>query len=466
MTIPFPLEPSPAELDVWTQRATAFVREHITTLGAIPSADLIGGTELAATFDEPMPEEGSPIEAILARLDPAVKKSFNTAGPGYLAFIPGGGLPSAAIADYIALSTNRYVGVSMVSPALVAIEAAAIRWLARAMGYDDGRARGILTSGGSLSNLSAIVTARARLLPEDAIAKGTMYVSTETHLSVKKAAIIAGIPRANVRVLPSDARQKLDPSMVKDAISKDRDKGLLPFLIVASAGTTNTGAIDPLHALCDLGEAERVSVHADAAYGGFFQLTPEGKQKLAGIERCDSITLDPHKGLFLPYGTGLLLVKDGEALRRAHSAGLDADYLRDVSAGENFTDYSPELSREHRGLRLWLPLVLHGARAFREALDEKLALTRRAYERLAKNPRFSVIGEPELSIVAFQIEGATNDQSLDVLRRVNGRGRVYLSSTMIRGKVTLRICVLSFRTHEDRVDDALDALDEEVARLG
>ncbi len=462
-----PLEPDAATLDLVTAACVAFVREHVLSLADQPSNDLEGATELAATFREAVPEDGASIESLLARLRPAVAKSFNTAGPGYLAFIPGGGIPSAALADYVALSVNRYVGVTKAAPALAEIERTAIRWLADLMGYP-ASASGVLTSGGSISNFIALVTARTDRLPEDFL-RGTIYVSEQTHLSIAKAARFAGFPARNVRSVAVDARLRLDASALSRAIADDRARGLTPFFVCANIGTTNTGAIDPIPDVVDIAARERLWVHADAAYGGFFRLVPEGRALMPDLEKCDSITLDPHKGLFLPYGTGCLLVRDGATLQRAHQG--DAAYLADVASEDgvaNFTDLSPELSRDFRGLRLWLPLKLHGARAFREQLAEKLALARSAHDQLAADLRFEIVDEPQLSVVAFRLRAKKEDAdelNAELLHRVNARGRVFLSSTVLGGRLTLRICVLSFRTHEDRVRDAIDALREEATAL-
>jgi aromatic-L-amino-acid decarboxylase len=465
MSLPqYPLEPGPERFDEWTAACVAFVREHLLSLAEQPSWDLEGARELAARFREPPPLEPRPLPELLERLRVAVSKSLNTAGPGYLAYIPGGGVYAAALADYLALSVNRYVGVARTAPALVEIEATAIRWLAGLMGYP-AEARGILTSGGSLSNFTAVVTAREARLPEDFL-QGTIYASEDTHLSVLKAARLAGFPAARLRLLPVDGRRRLVLAALERAISEDAARGLRPFLVVANVGTTNTGAIDPLEGILEVAARHGLWVHADAAYGGFFRLVPEGERLMAGLERCDSITLDPHKGLFLPYGTGCLLVRDGQALRRPHQH--DAAYLRDVAPDEdsvNFTDLSPELSRDFRGLRLWLPLQLHGLGAFREALREKLSLARHAWEQLSADPRFELLDEPQLSVVAFRLRGKGDEANAELLRRVNARSRVFLSSTVLDGRVTLRICVLSFRTHADRVADAVTALREEAARL-
>jgi aromatic-L-amino-acid decarboxylase len=396
-----------------------------------------------------------------------VAKSFNTVGPGYMAYVPGGGIPAAALADFIACAVNRFVGVTAASPALARIEATAIEWCASMIGCPAGTL-GILTSGGSLSNLTALVTARVARLPEDFL-KGTLYLSEETHVSVAKAARIAGFPDANIRQLPVDERFRLVPEELEAAVARDRKRGLHPFLVVANVGTTNTGSIDPLPAILDIAGRHDLWVHADAAYGGFFRLVPEAAARMPGIERCDSITLDPHKGLFLPYGMGCLLVKDPDALREAYR--IEAGYLRHLSRDEgpiSFSEISPELSRDFRGLRVWLPLMLHGLSAFREQLAEKLELARWAYEELAREPGLEMLDEPQLSIIAFAVRGNDDDGNAageELMRRVNARRRVFLSSTEIGGRFVLRICVLSFRTHRDRVQDAVTAIREELRAL-
>lgn len=461
-----PLEPEAESLPALTDEVGRFVVDHVASLSRQPACDLDGVEAVRAGFVEPVPEQGQPLQALLERLRPAIEKSFNTAGPGYLAFIPGGGLYAAALGDFVACAVNRYVGVRQAAPALVQVEETVVRWLADLMGYP-ADARGILTSGGSLSNFSAIAAARAARLAESEWARGVIYVSAETHRCVAKAARLAGFPEAHVRTVAVDSRLRMQPDALETTIRADHARGLRPFLVVPSVGTTNTGAIDPLPDVLDVARRHGLWVHADAAYGGFFRLADGGVALMPGIHDCDSITLDPHKGLFLPYGTGCLLVRDGDALRRAHADS--ADYLQDVVGdGPGFNDLSPELSRDFRGLRLWLPIQLHGLRAFRDALTEKLALTRLAYEELRDDGRFVLLDGPQLSVVAFRLrgEGAEADaRGAELLRRVNARGRVFLSSTRLGGRHVLRICVLSFRTHEDRVRDAVAALREEASAM-
>ena len=441
------------------------VVEHVTSLPAQPSADVADGAGLARELFEPeAPEAGIPATEILDLLfDRAIPKSFNTAGPGYLAYIPGGGIFAAAVADLISDVTNRYVGIWQAAPALVQLETNVVRWLCRLVGLPPGSS-GYLTTGGSLATFTAVVAARREKLPADFL-KGTLYVSEQTHHAVTKAASLAGFPPENVHAIPTDERFRIRLDLLAERVAADRDDGLVPFFVCGNAGTTNTGAVDDLGALADLTARERLWMHVDAAYGGFFLLTERGRAAMAGIERADSVVLDPHKGLFLPYGTGALLVREAEVLRRAHAAG--ADYLPQLQEDPGFVDYceiSPELSRAFRGLRVWLPLKLHGLGAFRRNLDEKLDLARHATRQLKTMPGIEIVAEPQLSIVAFRLvrpgldAKALDRLNRDLIEQVNARKRVYLSGTILAGAFVLRICVLSFRTHLERLQEGLEDL--------
>jgi aromatic-L-amino-acid decarboxylase len=464
------LELSAPEMRRLVQLALERLVAHVESLPRQPSADVAGAAEVARSLREPLPpEEGAPFEALLELLfDRAVPKSFNTAGPGYLAYIPGGGLFHAGLADLVADVTNRFVGVWQAAPALVQIEANVGRWFCEMVGYPRS-ALGLLTTGGSLANLIALVTARRARLPENFLS-GVVYASDQAHHSVQKAALLAGFPPANVRAVLTDERFRLRFDALAEAIAADRSAGRIPFCLVANAGTTNTGAVDDLEAAADLARAEGLWLHVDAAYGGFFVLTDRGRRTLRGMERADSITLDPHKGLFLPYGTGSLLVRDGEALRRAHS--IHAEYLPPVPEDPDFVDFStvsPELSRDFRGLRVWLPVKMHGIGAFRRALDEKLHLAAWAAEELRTIDGVEILAEPQLSLLAFRVvrpgldAAALDDLNRRVMEAVNARRRVYITSTVVRGRFLIRICVLSFRTHLDRMRMAIEDIRAAIA---
>jgi aromatic-L-amino-acid decarboxylase len=456
------LELSADTMRMLVDQAMERIVKHIESLPAQPVSDVSGGEDLARSVVEGMPERGTPFPALLDLLfDHLVPKTFNTASPGYLAYIPGGGLFHAAVADLIADSVNRYVGIWMAAPALAQLEANVLRWFADMIGYPR-QARGILTTGGSMANFTAVVTARRNRLPDDFLS-GALYVSDQVHHSVVKAALLAGFPETNVREIPVDGQYRMSIDALRQKITADRKEGRIPFLIVASAGTTNTGAVDDLEALAEVAREEKLWLHVDAAYGGFFMLTERGRKVMRGIDQADSVALDPHKALFLPYGTGSLLVRDGEALRRAHT--VHADYMPPMQEDPDLVDfclYSPELSRDFRGLRVWLPFKMHGAGAFRRNLDEKLDLAEWATEELRRIEGMEIVAAPQLSLVAFCLvrDGLGSDELNDLnrrlLARINARQRVFLTPTLLAGKFVLRICVLSFRTHLDRMQAALD----------
>lgn len=430
--------------------------------------DLDGAFEAAADLREPAPEHGAALDEVLDVVRLGAMKSYNSSGPGMFGYVPGSGLYASAIAAFLAAATNRYVPLSMAAPVYAQIETTTVRWLADMVGYPES-ARGVLTSGGTTSVFSGLITARVTKLGED-LTGGVLYISDETHHAAVKCALLAGLPRRAVRVVPTTDALTMDVDALDRMVAEDKAAGLRPFCVVASAGTTNTGAVDPLREIAEVCRRHDLWLHVDGAYGGAFLLTERGRAAMRGIELADSVTLDPHKGFFLPYGTGALLVRDGRLLRDAHN--LDAAYLQDIEESEipDIADYSAELSREFRGLRLWLPIKLHGLAAFREALDEKLDLARAVHDELSAVPGLEVPWPPSLSILAFRYvprdAGADADEAThQLLDKINESGRIFLSSTTIGGSVYLRICVLSFRTHADRTDEAVEIIRKAVAEL-
>ena len=464
-TTGWPLELSGEDLRRMVDDAMDRVVAHLESLPEQPLSYSSGGEELARSLrEERIPEEATPFAELLDTVfDRALDKTYNTPSPGYLAYIPGGGLLHAAVADLIANAINRYVGVWVAAPGLVELEANVLRWFCQMVGYPQG-SFGVLTSGGSLANFTAIVTARRNRLPEDFL-RGTLYCSDQVHHSVTKAAMLAGFPARNIREVPSDDSRRIEIEALRLQIDGDRQAGLEPFLVVGSAGTVNTGAVDDFEALADVARERHLWLHVDGAYGGFFALTERGRRTMRGLELADSITLDPHKGLFLPYGTGCLLVRDQEELRRAHH--LEADYMPEMQQAADLVDFcelSPELSRDFRGLRVWLPLKMHGVPVFRAALDEKLDLAAWACEALRSIEHVKIVAEPQLSILAFRLEPPDlEDEAVDQLNRtllrcINHRQRVFLTATTLEGRFVIRICVLSFRTHSDRMRQAIEDL--------
>jgi aromatic-L-amino-acid decarboxylase len=453
----YPLEPGRGQMEELGRAAVDFVAAFVDGLETAPAEHVAADASLRQRLLGGPPEDPSDYGTLLEVFGAAAGLAVETAGPRYLAYVPGGGLFASALAEFLARSVNRYTGLPALAPELAAMEHGVLQWLCREFRLPS-TAGGIVTTGGSMATLAALVAARHRLLGED-FGRGTLYVTGHTHHCVAKAARIAGFPAARVRVVPTTADLRMDVAAATRQIAADRAAGLTPFLIVATAGSTDTGTVDPIKEIRRLAAAEGLWCHVDGAYGGFFQLTQRGRAALEGIESADSIVLDPHKGMFLPYGTGLLLVRDTRPLRDAHSGA--GSYLQDLDSEQDLPDFSalgPELTREFRGLRLWLPLCLHGVSAFRDALDEKLDLAAHAYRDLADDPRLELPWAPDLSTVAFRLRRAGPDADRHLLARINATGAAFLSSTRIDGRDTLRLCILSHRTHREHIDRALDVI--------
>jgi aromatic-L-amino-acid/L-tryptophan decarboxylase len=464
----YPLEPDALQMNLLVAEAMRRIVAHIESLPIQPAMNVEGATEFARTLIEPLPRSGTPYEELLDFLfDEAIPRSFTSAGPGYLAYVPGGGLFHSAVADLIADAVNRYVGVCAAAPALVQLESNVVRWFCEIIGLPRGSG-GVLTSGGSLANFTAIVTARKARLPDDFL-RGTLYCSSQIHHSFQKAANLAGFPYANIRELPVDGHFRIRIDALEEAIARDRRDGWTPFLVAGSAGTTATGAVDDLQELARVARDEKLWFHVDGAYGALFMLTERGRAALRGIEEADSLILDPHKTLFLPFGTGAVLVRDARELRRAHS--LHADYLPAMQEEDGLVDFceiSPELSRDFRGLRVWLPLKLFGIEPFREQLDEKLDLIAFAADALRATPGVAIVAEPHLTILAFRLvrpgvdDEALNALNQSLLERITARKRVMLTPAIVDGRFVIRIAIVSHRTHRDRVEMAIDDIRAEI----
>ena len=390
---------------------------------------------------------------------------FATTSPRFMAYIPGGGVPYAALGDLIAAASNKYSGFASASPGAVRIENACVAWLASVIGFPHDAA-GTLTSGGSVANLTAVVAAREARDPDGG---GAIYVTRFAHYCVDKALHIAGRGRSPKRVIATDADYRMSVEALEQALEEDRRNGIRPWIVIASAGTVDTGAIDPLPEIAELCRRYGAWLHVDGAYGGLFALCDEGKALLKGIEQADSVALDPHKTLFLPYGTGAVVVRDGRLLQEAFSAS--GEYIRPLGeseVGPSPADLSPELTRHFRALRLWLPLQMAGVAAFRAAQSEKLALARYFHARLSEIDGFDPGPEPQLSVVAFRYlpkSGDADEFNERLMRHIQQEGRVMMSGTRIDRTYRLRCAILCFRTHVEHVDDAVDAVVRGVEAL-
>lgn len=420
-----------------------------------------GQHETPAELDCFPPELPHDDDALLKLFSAAGRDAVENRASRFMAFFPTRGLPSAALAAALAAGYNRPTGAPDYAPHLVRLEHSVMRWLCDLFTLPAGGI-GTMTSGTSMSTLIAVAAA-ADTLPDFASrAKATVYVTEQTHHCVTKALKVAGFPDTAVREVPVNADWEMDPAALRKTIAVDRAAGCVPFLLVGTAGTTSSGAIDPLVELADLAAAEGLWFHVDGAYGGFFQLTERGRRGLAGIERADSIALDPPKTLFLPFGTGVLLVRDAENLHRAFS--LRGDYLTDLDDDSlpSYADLGFELSREYRALQLWLPLHLHGVAAFRETLEDMLGLAEFAHHDLARNPELAVGPRPRLATVVFRLRKGTNEDNRELLRLINQDGRTHLSGCVVGGQYFLRMTVLNPATYQLQVEDALAGIHHAV----
>lgn len=452
-----PLEPDAAQRADINSRAGQFLDEWYERVPAMnASGEPLTDAQIAELMTPPE-EAGRGFEDILDDLDLAGRAGILHPAGGHMSYIPNGGLYTGGIAEHLAAGLNRYTGVVGAAPGMTAIETGITRWIASLFGGKESSTV-ILLSGGSTANLTGIVAARVNRLGEH-FDDGTLYVTTHTHHSVAKAARIAGFRNDQIRMVPVDEDLRMRPEALSEMVAADANAGLRPFLVVASAGTTDTGTVDDLEAVAATAREHDLWMHTDAAYGGFFVLTERGKTRLGGIEHSDSIALDPHKGLSIPFGVGALFVKDQNHLIDAnHGRGA---YLNHEEVQQGLRDISslgPELTRPFRGLSVWLPLQLHGVAAFRSALDGSLDLAAHAYRRISHLVGIRALWEPDLSIVAF---GFDDDATgLEAMRRVNEDRHNHISSTEVDGRFVLRLAILNRRTTIDDVDHAIDLIEK------
>lgn len=451
----FELEESATERKVLFAKIQNFSGEFIDSLNTQKAFhyDTHATTERDSFFEIDKDKES--LDDILAFFkERVVDTGLNPASGGHLGYIPGGGIYSSALGDYLAAVTNRYAGVFYASPGAVKMEDALIHWTGKLMGFSDGFG-GNLTSGGSIANLIALHTAKHhQRITTSQVSKSVVYCTSQSHHSIYKALKIIGLENCIIREIPLDSHFRISVSALETQIKHDVHIGLKPFLIVANAGSTDVGAIDPMEKLSNISKTHNIWMHVDAAYGGFFMLTGLGKERLQGIELADSVILDPHKSLFMPYGLGIVLVKNIDHLASAHA--YSANYMRDAEMENQYSpaDLSPELSKHFRGLRMWLPLKLYGQSAFSDYLNEKLQLTNYLYKEL-QTIGYKVLCEPDLSVVAFRLELKNYDSDVlnkIILDEIQKDGRIFISSTVLEDKLTLRAAILSFRTHQKEID--------------
>lgn len=452
------LDPSEEQRTLILSEATKYVNQFLNELPDYPGFNQRSFEKLSAMK---IGEQGKALETILDVLKTEVDGAgISSASGKHLGFIPGGGLWASSVADMLADVTNKYAGIAFSGPGAVKIESQVIRWMTNVVGYPS-TAYGNLTSGGSIANLIAIKAARDfHEINSTNVKKTVVYFGEQTHHSIYKALNITGLHEVVLRKISLTENFRINTNELEDQIKKDEVSGLNPFLVIASAGTTDTGAVDPLNEIAEISSRHNTWFHVDAAYGGFFMLLDEMKNKLRGIEKSDSVVLDPHKTLFLPFGSGAVLLKDRKALLSSNSS--KASYLMDTEDTDdiNPADTGIELTRPNRGLRMWLPLQLHGLGPFRACLREKILLSNYFYGQIEKQG-FERGPQPDLTVSIFRYPGDEDNRiNKQLINAIHEDGRAFLSSTTIKGKLWLRCAVVSHRTHMNEIELALRMIEE------
>jgi aromatic-L-amino-acid decarboxylase len=462
------------ELDRDTMRqmgyqVTDVVAEHISTLRRQPAQRSLARAEAERLIGGPPPQRGHEFEALLEFLRERVfPYHAREPHPHFMGYIPSSPTFPAIMGDWLAAGYNFFAGVWSVAAGPNALELVVLDWFRRWLGMPNGTG-GLLTSGGSAATLTAVVAARHAANPGgDALSQMMLYTSDQAHSSIQRAAWIAGIPRENVRVIETGADYCMRADMLRARVAADIDAGLVPFMVAASAGTTNTGSVDPLGEIADICADTRLWMHVDAAYGAFAALTPTGASQLSGIERADSVTLDPHKWLFVPFECGCLLVRDPAALERAFS--VHPEYLSDVRSRDsevNFADFGEQLTRSSHALKVWLSVCFFGVEKIRDAIVAGVRRAEYAAALIAARDDFDILSPPQLGVVCFRAHPAGVDDPtvLDALNgrinaRVNETGRFLISSTKLRGRFSLRLCTQVHRMTESDIDEVLAAIIE------
>lgn len=463
------LDTAESERCDWMQRAESIAGNYLDSVRANPAP---ARERRIPDRERLFCEEATPATEVFEHLESCIAHDGLRAGSGRLfGFIPGSGMYASALGDYLAAITNRYTGANFAAPEAARLERNVVKWLASELGYPE-TAAGDLTSGGSIANLTALVCAREAFSIEPArIASSVVYLTTQAHHCIGKALHILGLDHCVQRQVSQDSGFRMRPEALRELIREDRRTGLQPWLIIANAGSTDIGAVDPLDELAGIAGDEGLWLHVDGAYGAAFALCEPGRRKLAGMGASDSLIIDPHKGLFTPFGSGAVLLRNGSGLASSLSATgaymSDASHLAESTLAEPHQQ-SLELSRHFRGLRLWLPLQLCGVAPFRAALEEKMLLARYAWECMQEMPGFETLNQPDLSILALRALPASGDSNAfnrSLINALQQEADVFLTSTELNGQLVIRLAIMALNTHRDDVDIALQRLQWHSHRL-
>jgi aromatic-L-amino-acid decarboxylase len=450
-----------------------FVAAHVASIREQPAFSTLDRAAARALVYTDAPAGPTAFDEVLKRFeDRVVPHHAREPHPRFLGYIPSCPTFPAMMGDWLAAGFNFFSGVYTVAVGPNEVELTVLEWFRRWMGMPEG-ARGLLTSGGSAATVTAVVAARhaAVGLDTSGLHGLTMYCSDQAHSSVVRAGWIAGIAREHVRAVPTDARFRMRTDALREQIAADRRAGLRPFLVCATAGATNTGAVDPLHDIADLCERDSIWMHTDSAYAGMSMLTARGRQLLDGLGRSHTLTLDPHKWLYVPFECGCLLARDPAALERAFS--VHPEYLRDVQPrdGEvNFSDYGEQLTRYARALKIWFNVHYFGTDALADAQERGMALADMAERIVRETPGMEVLSPAQFGIVCFRVhpDGLDDEQALNELNervnaRVNRSGLVLMSSTRLRDALSLRLCIPGHRTTESDLRLVFDLIAKAAA---
>lgn len=470
------LQLSPDQIRSLGREAVEWVARYYNGLRERRVFEPTTSAELRQALREPLPQEGAGFESLLAAFDSTIARfSRHNGHPRFFGYIASPGVPVAALAALLEATLNVNVTSWRSAPAATEIERLVIEWLKEMIGYPAG-AGGLLVSGGSMANFAALAAKAPCNVARDGVAAAgrtlCLYVSEDGHFSVSKAAAMLGLGERAVRSVPTDALLRLDTAALDRMIEEDLAAGHLPFCVVANAGTTATGAIDPIPEIAAIARRRNLWLHVDAAYGGFAALAPSARSLFAGIAEADSIALDPHKWLYLPVGCGCVLYKDPAT---AHAAfGHAADYIRTIGLENDeayaFWDYGPELSRPFRALPFWMLMKSAGARALGEAVERNIGCARH-FEALVKaSADFEMLAPVTLSVFCFRYATPGYAGDLDalnerVLIEVQHEGSTYLSNARVRGRFALRGCVLNYRTTKRDMEIALDDVRRAALRV-
>jgi glutamate/tyrosine decarboxylase-like PLP-dependent enzyme len=455
--------PAPEELRRFTELTIDWILRYDAGLSQQPVGRSIDRQTLEKALREPPPWQGSAFESVLATFERDVASCAYPANhPRFLAFIPGAPTFLSVLGDFLCASTNFFAGVWCEAAGPAQVELVVLDWFRTLLGLPAGT-DGLLTGGGSEANLTALVVARERL-PVSERGRAVLYVSEQRHWSVDRAARIIGVLPHQVRPIAVDADLRLRPNELARLVCADRQDGLLPWAVVANAGSTNTGAVDPLVEVADLCEREGLFLHVDAAFGWAACLTEDGRRLLKGIERADSITLDPHKWLAQTFEVGGLLVRRGEELTRAFA--MTPEYMQDVLPGPeevNFADRGIALSRRFRALKVWLSIKVLGLDWFARLVEHSRALGRYAQAVLTE-AGFEILSPEQLATVCFRhapagmTAEALDRHNLALIDAVRVSGEAFLSSTRLHGRVAIRLCLINWRTSADDIDCVVSVL--------